>query len=874
MADTDEASPERGRSLKLKPQAGQLYPGMIKRPVSVSSNSSGFRQSRFIEVGEFDFGGQSQANNPYDTDSRVNLTHVTEGDHLDIPPQPQSCPVSPVPGKETHASQDNNAEIVVGGGASGLTVANRLSEHPTVTVLVLEAGPADNGEAVIEVPQFNFLDGAARLMPQGRALGGGTILNAMLVNRGGQGDYNDWEALGNPGWSWTDMLPYFMRSERYTPVYSEDIAAQFSIRYDPGVHGFDGPLNVSYPKYFYNASVNFFDALTELGIPTALDPNDGTVAGASFLLVNIDPVNMTRSTARKAYYDPYVARPNLWVATEQHVTRLIIEGVAGNSNSTLANPGDGSVGSGNSTGVGGALFGVGSSTDTTSTGGGAAAALRERTLEKNADGELVEVNAADVTLTINPSSVVITTATPSSTANTEATPAQSSGIRILGVEFASDASATRRNVSARREVIVAAGSLHTVQVLQLSGIGPRSLLEKYQIPVAIDLPGVGQNLQDHYLVGTFYPYNNHSHIYPTLLSTNASFNAAAEAEYYANRTGPWTAGSPDGVAFPSLPDIVNGSTSIADEAEKQADDEYLVPGLDTTVVAGYGAQKSALIAALLDRNRAAYEIINNNAGSLTVATMRPFTRGTVQITSSEPFQPPAIDPRYGANPIDLQVLMAALKFNRRILATPSMLELQPAQFVPPVDANDDALMQIVKNGIRTEYHPAGTCAMLPLGLGGVVSPRLQVYGTRNLRIVDASIFPILPASHLQAVVYGVAEKAADIIKADWTARSSTSIPLASASAQMYSSSASLMTSTSTSTTVSMESSAPTRSIVSVLSASASTLETLVKSGAVPTSTPLVLPSIIPNANATTVDAEMHQGVVAFITWLIQLLHRH
>ncbi|KAK5007243.1 hypothetical protein LTR39_005457 [Cryomyces antarcticus] len=324
--------------------------------------------------------------------------------------------------------------------------------------------------------------------------------------------------------------------------------------------------------------------------------------------------------------------------------------------------------------------------------------------------------------------------------------------------------------------------------------------------------------------------------------------------------------------------------------------------------------------------------------------MRPFTRGTVQITSSEPLQPPAIDPRYGANPIDLQVLVAALKFNRRILATPSMLELQPAQFVPPVDANDDALMQIVKNGIRTEYHPAGTCAMLPLGLGGVVSPRLQVYGTQNLRIVDASIFPILPASHLQAVVYGVAEKAADIIKADWAARSSTSIPLTSASAQIYSSSAvgvssrnvssvslatispiidvsstvfstpetslpstappatsighvasetavvcttksanyatrsasavasqSLMTSTST--TVSMESTASNRSTVPILPASASILQTLVKSGAVPTSTALVLPSIIPNANATTVDAEMHQGVVAFITWLIQLLHR-
>ncbi|KAL2352645.1 hypothetical protein BJ546DRAFT_167539 [Cryomyces antarcticus] len=111
MADTDEASPERGRSLKPKPQAGQLYPEMIKRPVSVSSNSSGFRQSRFIEVGEFDFGGQSQANNPYDTDSRVNLTHVTEGDHLDIPSQSQSRSVSPAPRKEMDTRQDHNTEI-------------------------------------------------------------------------------------------------------------------------------------------------------------------------------------------------------------------------------------------------------------------------------------------------------------------------------------------------------------------------------------------------------------------------------------------------------------------------------------------------------------------------------------------------------------------------------------------------------------------------------------------------------------------------------------------------------------------------------------------------------------------------------------------
>lgn len=122
------------------------------------------------------------------------------------------------------------------------------------------------------VPQTQ-LDGAIRQMPQGKVLGGGSILNAMCWNRGGQGDFDAWEALGNPGWSWDDLLPYFMKvckkaafvrvsklivirfqSETYTPVYSEEIANEYSINYNPAVHGTSGPVNVSYPKYFYPQS--------------------------------------------------------------------------------------------------------------------------------------------------------------------------------------------------------------------------------------------------------------------------------------------------------------------------------------------------------------------------------------------------------------------------------------------------------------------------------------------------------------------------------------------------------------------------------------------------------------------------------------------
>ena len=222
--------------------------------------------------------------------------------------------------------------------------------------------------------------------------------------------------------------------------------------------------------------------------------------------------------------------------------------------------------------------------------------------------------------------------------------------------------------------------------------------------------------------------------------------------------GPWTAGSPNGLAFPPLPLISNNSASILSNALNQDPSEYLVSGLDSTLIAGYIAQKASIIQRLGTTTSAAYEIINNNAGSLTVSVMHPLSRGTCYISSADPFEPPVIDPRWLTNPVDRQVLVEALLFNRQILATPPMLELQAAQFVPPMDADEEALNEVIDNGIRTEFHPSGTCAMLPLEQGGVVDSHLRVWGTQNLRVVDASIFPLVPAAHLQAVVYGVAEK--------------------------------------------------------------------------------------------------------------------
>ncbi|KAI4223477.1 MAG: hypothetical protein L6R36_005385, partial [Xanthoria steineri] len=624
--------------------------------------------------------------------------------------------------------------IVVGCGISGLVVTNRLSEDPSVSVLCIEAGDPDRYEPIIQDPVYvgadiggiydwllsttpqTQLDGAPRPMPQGKVLGGGSILNAMCWNRGGQDDYDAWAALGNPGWDWDGILPYFIKSETYTPVYSAEIAREYSINYNPLVHGTSGPVQVSYPRFFYPQSTNLFAALNYLGVPTQFDPNDGSSAGAAFVPSDLDPINQTRSDARRTYYDPYVARPNFHVITGQHVTRILIEGV--DSNSVVDNPTPGGNEDGN--GMNGATsnegFGFGPAGSTPALDNSTAARLFRRQ-------------------------------SPST-----------SNLRITGVEFAARASDTRRAITATREVIVAAGSIHSAQLLQLSGIGPSSLLDSFGIPVALDLPGVGNNLQDHCLVGTFYPYNNVSYPSPTQLTSNATYNAAAELEYNIFKTGPWTAGSPNALAFNPLPLITNNSASILSGADDQDPTDFLPAGLDPTLVAGYTLQKQSLVRRLAETNVASYEIINNNAGSLTVAVMHPFSRGQCYIRSADPFEPPNIDPRWLANPVDRQVLIEALLFNRQILATPAMLPLQAAQFVPTVDDDEEALNRIINTGIRTEFHPSGTCAMLPLEQGGVVDPHLRVYGAQNLRVVDAGIFPMIPAAHLQAVVYAVAEK--------------------------------------------------------------------------------------------------------------------
>lgn len=131
------------------------------------------------------------------------------------------------------------------------------------------------------------------------------------------------------------------------------------------------------------------------------------------------------------------------------------------------------------------------------------------------------------------------------------------------------------------------------------------------------------------------PYGNASYLTSQNITSNQDLMNACAAEYYANRSGPWTAGPPDGDAFPSLPAILNGSTTISDEAQAQNTSHYLAEGADASVMAGYEAQHKLLVTALGTPSRAAYELINTNYGGFSMATMRPFSRGTITVSINQ-----------------------------------------------------------------------------------------------------------------------------------------------------------------------------------------------------------------------------------------------
>jgi choline dehydrogenase-like flavoprotein len=242
------------------------------------------------------------------------------------------------------------------------------------------------------------------------------------------------------------------------------------------------------------------------------------------------------------------------------------------------------------------------------------------------------------------------------------------------------------------------------------------------------------------------------------LTSNETFAAEARAEYDDSRTGPLTSPTGDFVAFLPLSTVTNSSAQIHSSARNQSSAAYLPSGTPKEVEKGYGHQMKILSNKLLSAKSAILEIIWAD-GVVVLGLQQPFSRGSVETVSANVFDGVQADAGFLRNPLDVAVLTEGVRFARKLVATSAIQELEPTEVLPGRNVTSDhGLENFIRSTAGTLYHPAGSCKMGARETGGVVDQSLRVYGVRGLRVVDASVIPVLPASHLMTTVYAIAEK--------------------------------------------------------------------------------------------------------------------
>ncbi|KAI1273001.1 glucose-methanol-choline oxidoreductase-like protein [Xylaria sp. FL0933] len=357
--------------------------------------------------------------------------------------------------------------------------------------------------------------------------------------------------------------------------------------------------------------------------------------------------------------------------------------------------------------------------------------------------------------------------------------------RVTGVQIRKDGDSIL--VKASKEVVLSAGVFGSPKLLELSGIGSRERLEKLSIPIVVDNPNVGENLQDHPNAGISFEVADGVKTLDGISRQEPDAIAAAMNEYMTEKTGPLAIGGNFVGSLLPVPHFVHAPNSEATL------EEVLNTATDTTP-GPFSPHHAAFVRSILAKrnegpgNLFAYAALSNfvpeDAGAdivqkvgtvgnfLTIcaAILHPLSRGSVHIKSSDPSEKPTIDPRYLEHPVDLDVLARYFRYIDQIVqAEPLNKYLKPngrRSNGAPVNMNDLAeVKEYVKKAALSCWHPTSTCAMLPLDKGGVVDPSLKVYGVANLRVVDSSILPIVTRGNPQTTVYAVAERAADIIRA-------------------------------------------------------------------------------------------------------------
>ncbi|KAL8961606.1 MAG: hypothetical protein Q9193_001865 [Seirophora villosa] len=608
--------------------------------------------------------------------------------------------------------------IVIGGGTAGLVVASRLSEDPTITVGVLEAGPAALNEPRIDVPGrlgetlFTEYDWHFETTPQpglggrrlpwnrGKVLGGSSAMNFMMWCRGNKGDYDAWEKLGNKGWGWDGMLPYFKKSETFQ-VPTQGYRKKHQVHYDQDYHGTSGPLHTIYSAEYGVSSNLWHETLNNLGVESNRSHMSGSSVGAWTALTAIDPSTQKRCYSVPAYYLPVAHRENLVVLTNATVRDIILE-------------------------------------------------------KGNASGEAF----------------------------------------AKGVRFIHDSQLHTVNVSG--EIILSAGAVQSPQLLELSGIGDPAILSAAGIETVVANPNVGENLQEHMSTMMIYELDP-SIITPEALRSDPLLAAAADEQYATSKSGPRTAAgysaayipfshytTPEEMSrlasqllssSPSSESIRNGSTKTSRTRDQILSSRFSSPS------------PSGQIEFLFDVSN--YSPFFKSEPGKRYGTMMqmlqyPFSVGSIHIPASSSQErrtdsddKPVINPRYYEGPggeVDFMTMAAAQKFGHKICDTKPLKDIIVKRVFPPLPPDDareeESWVEWVRDTTITDWHPVGTCAMGgDEGIeGGVVDDRLRVYGVKGLRVCDASVFPLHIAAHLQATVYAIGEKGADMIKEDWAQR--------------------------------------------------------------------------------------------------------
>ena len=503
-----------------------------------------------------------------------------------------------------------------------------------------------------------------------------------------------WGEMGNEGWSFEVMEPYFRKFGTTNPP-TQKARDAVGLKYLDESLPEAGPLKISFGDDYNIVNKSWVETLTSLGLGMTADPRTGKAMGVFQNPASIDPKTKTRSYAATAYYgDDVRRRPNLVVKTRTLVTKILT--------------------------------------------------------------------------TVQGDQVVAT------------------GVRIR------DRDGNEEEITASREVILAAGAMQSPQILELSGIGGRALLESLDIPVVIDNPNVGEHMQEHPMVTQSFEVKDG-------VPSGDAFRDPAVVDavikqYKTSRAGPMAQSS---LAMAYVP-LSDGSGALSPEKTKALLDAYLPSAAKT----GHPAQdrEESLLRSLLETpsepalqylmiavgtnvakvpKRMGQLLYSRPENFLSIMTIlnHPFSRGSCHITSADVAVKPTWDPKFNANPLDLELLAHNVLFVEKIIATEplrSLLKEGGARMPEIVGSDLERAREIVRQRQICCFHLCGSCAMLPRELGGVVSERLLVYGTKNLRVVDASIFPLEPLGNIQTTVYAVAERAADLIKEDRKAAASAS----------------------------------------------------------------------------------------------------